>query len=83
MDEDIKRGLKKIARNTETMLTESILRWKYKKDGKKIPNNRELELQSQLITDHAHKIISRRGKNIWNEFKKAYKERDKKEGHSD
>ncbi len=83
MDEDIKRGLKKIARNTETMLTGSILRWKYKKEGKKIPNNQELEQQSQLITDQAHKIISKRGKNIWNELKKAYKERQKKEGHSD
>jgi hypothetical protein len=83
MDEDIKRGLKKIARNTETMLTGSLLRWKYKKEGKKIPNNQELEQQSQLITDQAHKIISKRGKNIWNELKKAYKERQKKEGHSD
>jgi hypothetical protein len=83
MDEDIKRGLKKIARNTETMLTGSILRWKYKKEGKKIPNNQELEQQSQLITDQAHKIISKRGKNVWNELKKAYKERQKKEGHSD
>lgn len=83
MDEDIKQGLKKIARNTETMLTGSILRWKYKKEGKKIPNNQELEQQSQLIADQAHKIISKRGKNIWNELKKAYKERQKKEGHSD
>ncbi len=83
MDEDIKRGLKKIARNTETMLTGSLLRWKYKKEGKKIPNNQELEQQSQLITDQAHKIISKRGKNVWNELKKAYKERQKKEGHSD
>ena len=83
MDEDIKRGLKKIARNTETMLTGSLLRWKYKKEGKKIPNNQELEQQSQLITDQAHKIISKRGKNIWNELKRAYKERQKKEGHSD
>ena len=54
-----------------------------KKEGKKIPNNQELEQQSQLITDQAHKIISKRGKNIWNELKKAYKERQKKEGHSD
>jgi Flp pilus assembly protein TadB len=83
MDEDIKRGLKKIARNTETMLTGSLLRWKYKKEGKKIPNNQELEQQSQLITDQARKIISKRGKNIWNELKRAYKERQKKEGHSD
>jgi hypothetical protein len=83
MDEDIKRGLKKIARDTETTLTGSLLRWKYKKEGKKIPNNRELEQQSRLITDQAHKIISKRGKNIWNGLKKAYKEKQKKEGHSD
>jgi len=83
MDEDIKKGLKKIARNTETMLTGSILRWKYKKEGKKIPNNQELEQQSRLITDQANKIISKRGKNIWNELKQAYKERQKKEDRSD
>lgn len=83
MDEDIKRGLKKIARNTETMLTGSVLRWKYKKEGKKIPTDQELEHQSQLIADQARKIISKRGKNIWNELKKAYKERQKKEDQSD
>jgi hypothetical protein len=83
VDEDIKRGLKKIARNTETMLAESVLRWKHKKEGKKIPNNQELENRSRAIADQAHKIISKRGKNIWKEFKKAYQERQKKEGHSD
>lgn len=83
MDEDIKRGLKKIARNTETMLTGSVLRWKYKKEGKKIPTNQELEHKSQIIADQAHKIISKRGKNIWNVLKKAYRESQKEEDQSD
>jgi hypothetical protein len=83
MDEDIKRGLKKIAKNTETMLAGSVLRWRYKKEGKRIPDNQELENRSQAIADQAHKIISKRGKNIWKEFKKAYQERKKEGGRSD
>jgi len=79
MDEDLKKGLKKIVRNTELKATETLLRWRYKKEGKKIFDNRDLELQSQVITDQAHQIITRRGKNIWNELKKIYEKGHKKE----
>lgn len=79
MDEDIKKGLKKIARNTELKAAETLLRWRYKKEGKKVLDNQDFELQSQVITDQAHEIISRRGKNIWHELKKAYERGHKKE----
>jgi len=79
MDEDLKKGLKKIARNTELKATETLLRWRYKKEGKEIMDHHNLELQSQLITDQAHQIITRRGKNIWNELKKVYRKGHKKE----
>lgn len=83
MDEDIKKGLKKIVRDTENRVTGSILRWKYRKEGKEMPNNQDLDKKSQKITDQAHQIISRRGKNVWNELKKAYSEMHKKEGDGD
>ena len=83
MDEDIKRGLRKIARNTEIKVAESLLRWKYKKEKAKIPDDEEIVQKSKVIADQAHEIITKRGKNIWKEFKKAYHKGQKKEGSSD
>jgi hypothetical protein len=81
MDKDIKDDLKKLAKDTEVKLTESILRWKYKKEGKKMPDKEVLEHNSRLVADKANSILSRRGKSILNEFKKAYRE-SKKRGDS-
>jgi hypothetical protein len=72
MDEKYKRGLRKMARKTELRLAESLLRWKYKKEEEPAPHDEDLERHSRLIADQAHEIISRRGKNIWNELKKTY-----------
>ena len=83
MDEEIKKGFKRIARNTGVKVTESILRWKYKKEGKTIPDDQSLEVQSGLITDQAHQIISRSGKNIWGELKKVYHKKQTKEDSGD
>jgi hypothetical protein len=79
MDDELKKNLKKVTEKTEIKLTESILRWKYKKEGKEIPAHQDLEGQSRLILNQAHKTISRRGKNIWNELKKAYQKKGAKE----
>ena len=79
MEEDFKKSLKNMARKTELKATESLLRWRYKKEGKEIIDDGNLERQSQVITDQAHEIISRRGKNIWHELKKVYKRGHKKE----
>lgn len=83
MDEDIKRGLRKIARNTEIKVAESLLRWKYKKEKGKIPHDEDIVQKSKVIADQAHEIITKRGKNIWKEFKKAYHKGQKKEGSRD
>jgi hypothetical protein len=72
MDKQTKENLKKIAQNTESKVTESILRWKYKKQGKPVPQNPELQRRSRVIADEAHQIISRRGKTVWKELKKAF-----------
>ena len=79
MDDDLKKNLKKMTEKTEIRLTESLLRWKYRKEGKEIPADQNLEGQSRLIMEQAHKTISKRGKNIWNTLKKAYRKREAKE----
>jgi len=78
VDEDLKESLKKTIKNTEFKATETLLRWRYKKKGKKIFDNQNFEQQSRVITDQAHQIIIRRGKNIWNEVKKIYEKGNKK-----
>jgi hypothetical protein len=78
MGKDIKDDLKKLAKDAEVKLTESILKWRYKKEGKKMPEKEVLEHKSRLITDKANMILSQRGKNILNEFRKAYIESKKR-----
>lgn len=79
MTDDLKNNLKKMTEKTEIRLTESLLRWKYRKEGKEIPAAQNLEGQSRLIMEQAHKTISKRGKNVWNALKKAYGKRKAKE----
>ena len=79
MDDELKKNIKNVTETTEIKLAETILRWKYKKEGKKIPADQDLEGRSRLILEQAHKTISKRGKNIWNELKKAYQKKGAKE----
>lgn len=83
MDEDLKRGLKEIAKNAEIKVASSLLRWKYKKEKKGVPDEGDIGRQSEIITDQAHKIITKRGKNIWTGLKKAYHDVRGKEGPGD
>ena len=52
---------------------------KYKKEGKPLPTDQELENDSKQTANRAHDIIAKRGKNIWEELKKVYS-RDKNKG---
>ncbi len=83
MDDDLKKNIKKMTEKTEIRLTESLLRWKYKKEGKEIPADQNLESQSRQIMEQAHKTLSKRGKSIWNEFKKAYRKKGAEEEQGD
>ena len=74
MTKDIKHDLKKLAKETEVMLTESILRWRYKKEGGEIPDKETLKRDSRLITDKANRILYQKGKSILKEIKRAYRE---------
>ncbi len=72
MDEETKGNLKKIGKKTEIKVARSILRWKYKREGKPVPLDSQLESQSKYIADQAHQVIARRGKSVWKELKKVY-----------
>lgn len=83
MDEELKKGLKKIAKNAELKVAESLLRWKYKKEGKRVPDDESIGQQTRDITDQAHKIIAKRGKSIWEGFREAYEKAKKEEDSTD
>ncbi|MBL7210860.1 MAG: hypothetical protein ISS61_00620 [Desulfobacteraceae bacterium] len=80
MDEDIKKGLKRAVESVEVSVTKSVLRWKYKKEGKQIPLEERLENESRHVADRAHEVIAKRGRNVWEELKKAYLKGDGKKG---
>lgn len=73
MDQELKKNIKKVARDTESRVAESILRWKYKKEGRILPDEQNLGQKSRLITEQANEIISKRGKRVWKEIKKSYR----------
>jgi len=79
MDEQIKKNVKKLARDAENRVARSILRWKYKKEGKPVPLEHQLENESRYVTEKAHQIIAKRGKTALNELKKVYFKGDQKE----
>ncbi len=83
MDEDLKKGLKKMAKNAELKVAESLLRWKYKKEGKRTPDDESIGQQTRIVTDQAHRIIAKRGMSIWQSFKEAYQKAKKDEDAKD
>ncbi|NNG07294.1 MAG: hypothetical protein HKM90_06125 [Desulfobacteraceae bacterium] len=83
MDEELKKGLKKMAKNAELKVAESLLRWKYKKEGKRVPDDESIGQQTRTITDQAHQIIAKRGKRFWKGFKEAYEKAKKEEDSTD
>jgi hypothetical protein len=79
VDEDIKITLKRVAKNTEIRAARSVLRWKYRRSGKRLTDEEDLDRHSEVIADQAHQIIAETGRSIWNELKKAYHKGQKKE----
>ena len=73
MDKDTVSYLKKTARNAELKVTESILKWAYRREGKDTPSPETFQEQSQMVTDQVHEILVRRGGNLWNELKSLVK----------
>jgi hypothetical protein len=76
MEEETKHNLKKIAEEAEMRIARSVLRWKYKKEGKQAPLDSQLENESRQVAGRAHQVIARTGKNVFNELRKVYKKKD-------
>ena len=72
MDEYMKNKLKRFAAETEVGAVRSILKWKYKKTGKRVPSAAELDEQSRKAALLANDVISTTGKTVWDDLKRAY-----------
>ena len=66
---DIKKDFQKKLLDSEVKITESILRWRHKKEKIPLPDKEVLEKRSRIISDRANKIVTGRLKNIWNQIK--------------
>ena len=75
MEEKTGNTLRKIAEEAEMRVARSILRWKFKKEGKQVPLDTQLDIESRQVADRAHQVIAKRGKNVFNELKKVYKKK--------
>ena len=75
MSEETKDNLKKMTEEVEMRLARSILRWKYRKEGKEAPLDYQLDNESRRVADRAHQVVVKRGKNVLDELKKVYKKK--------
>ena len=75
MDNETKGNMKRIAQEAEIRVAKSILRWKYKKEGRHIPPQYRLENESRKIAGRAHEVLAERGKTVFNELKRVYKKK--------
>lgn len=81
MNDKVKDNIKKLAQEAEFRFTRSVLRWKYKKEGKPVPREEQLEQDSREVADRARRVIGKRARNIWEELKGVYLD-DTKKGDS-
>lgn len=71
MNKDIKRDIKTILLDTENRVAETLVRRKYKKDGRQEPGRSSLRAESEAVVARANHILAHRGKKVWAELKKA------------
>ena len=76
---EIRRALDRAERG----ITRSVIRWKYRKEGRPLPPDDALEGHSRQVVDQAHEIIARRGRSVWNEFRNVYARQKGKKGGGD
>jgi hypothetical protein len=82
MDEKVKNSLKQVAQDAEAGIAKTLLRWKYRKEGKSPPQDRRLDEESQRVAERANEVVAKRGKTVWKELKKVYFQ-DKKDREPD
>ena len=47
MDDEVKKNISKVIQQAEMSVSKSILRWKYKKEGRPVPLDHQLENESR------------------------------------
>jgi hypothetical protein len=72
MDEDMKKKFRRFAEGAEIGAVRSILKWKYKKEGKNVPSDVQLDQQSQEAASLANDVITKTGKAVWHDLKEVY-----------
>ena len=75
MDEDMKKKFRRFAEGAEIGAVRSILKWKYKKEGKNVPSDVQLDQQSREAASLAHDVIAKTGKTVWHDLKEVYGQR--------
>ena len=81
MNDDITRNFKKIAREAEVGIARTLLRRRYRKEGKQPPGDEELQRRSRQVAEEARRTMVKSGRTAWKELKKVYhKSRSKDEG---
>jgi hypothetical protein len=80
MSEDTKKDIRRALDRAERGITRSVIRWKYRKEGRPVPPDDTLEGQSRQVVDEAHRIIASRGKNVWSELRNIYGKQKGKKG---
>lgn len=78
MDDEIKKNIKKVIQQAENSVSKSILRRFYKKAGRPVPLDHQLDNESRRVAARAHEVISERGKKVWDELRKVYLNADRK-----
>jgi hypothetical protein len=79
VDMKTKKEIRKTLDRMERGITRSIIRWKYKKEDRPLPQDEFIEDQSRSVVNEAHRIVSKRGKRIWNELRKVYSKESREE----
>ena len=70
----MKNKLRRFAEGAEIGAVRSILKWKYKKEGKTTPSDVQLDQQSREAASLANDVIAKTGKTVWHDLKKVYGE---------
>lgn len=80
MDKNTGNDIRRAINRAERGITKSIIRWKYRKEGRPMPLDDTIDGNARHVVNQAHEIIARRGRSVWNELKNVYsKEKGKKE----
>jgi len=68
----MKTKLRRFAEEAEIGAVRSILKWKFRKEGKSVPSDVQLEQQSREAASLAKDVLTKTGKTVWRDLKEVY-----------